>query len=62
MESYRHTPKNLYGIVKRVKINKPLTFPVTSVCMLHDGNDCLDKDCKDWVAEEWAKEVVSFFI
>src|SRR5699024_4454257 len=48
-------------LLRELRLIKPLTFPVTSVCMLHDGNDCLDKDCKDWVAEEWAKGS-SFFL
>lgn len=48
-------------LLRELRLKKPLTFPVTSVCMLHDNNDCLDKDCKEWVADEWAKGS-SFFL
>ena len=37
-----------------------LTFPVETVAMLHDGNDFLDKDWKDFTAEMYA-EGHSFF-
>lgn len=37
-----------------------LTFPVETVCMLHDGKDILDKEYKDFVAEMYA-EGHSFF-
>lgn len=48
-------------LLRELRLKKPLTFPVTTVCMLHDNNDCLDKDCKDWVSEEWSKGS-SFFL
>ena len=48
-------------LLRELRLKKPLTFPVTSVCMLHDNNDCLDIDCKNWVADEWAKGS-SFFL
>lgn len=48
-------------LLRELREIKPLTFPVTSICALHDNNDCLDKDCKDWIAEEWAKGS-SFFL
>lgn len=37
-----------------------LTFPVESLCMVHDGNDIIDKDYKDLCAEMYA-EGHSFF-
>ncbi len=37
-----------------------LTFPVESVCMLHDGKDIIDKEYKDFIAEMYA-EGHSFF-
>lgn len=48
-------------LLRELRLIKPLTFPVTSVCMLHDNNDCLDQECKKWVAEEWSKGS-SFFL
>lgn len=48
-------------LLRELRLKKPLTFPVTSVCMLHDNNNCLDIDCKNWVADEWAKGS-SFFL
>ena len=48
-------------LLRELREIKPLTFPVTSICALHDNNDCLDKDCKDWIADEWAKGS-SFFL
>lgn len=37
-----------------------LTFPVESLCMLHDGKDIIDKEYKDFAAEMYA-EGHSFF-
>lgn len=48
-------------LLRELRLIKPLTFPVTSVCMLHDNEKCLDEDCRQWVAEEWAKGS-SFFL
>lgn len=48
-------------LLRELRLIKPLTFPVTSVCMLHDNNKCLDEDCRQWVADEWAKGS-SFFL
>lgn len=47
--------------LRELRLIKPLTFPVTSICVLHNNKDCLDLDCKDWVADEWAKGS-SFFL
>lgn len=47
--------------LRELRLIKPLTFPVTSICVLHNNEDCLDLDCKDWVADEWAKGS-SFFL
>lgn len=38
-----------------LRLIKPLTFPVTTMAMVHDGNDVIDKDYKKLCAEEWAK-------
>lgn len=48
-------------LLRELRLVKPLTFPVTSVCMLHDNEKCLDEDCRQWVADEWAKGS-SFFL
>lgn len=38
-----------------LRLVKPLTFPVTTMAMVHDGHDVIDKDYKKLCAEEWAK-------
>ena len=38
-----------------LRLKKPLTFPVTTMAMVHDGNDVIDKEYKELCAEEWAK-------
>lgn len=38
-----------------------LTFPVESMCLLHDGKDIIDKEYKDFTTEMWA-EGHSFFV
>lgn len=48
-------------LLRELRLIKPLTFPVTSVCMLHDNNKCLDNEYSEWVCEEWAKGS-SFFL
>lgn len=48
-------------LLRELRLIKPLTFPVTSLCMLHDNEDCLDKETKQWAAEEWSKGS-SFFM
>ena len=48
-------------LLRELRLVKPLTFPVTSVCMLHDNNKCFDDNCRQWVADEWAKGS-SFFL
>lgn len=40
---------------RELRLIKPLTFPVSTVCMVHDGKDCIDKEFKEWVADEYAK-------
>ena len=48
-------------LLRELRLIKPLTFPVTSVCMLHNDKNCLDEDCRQWIADEWAKGN-SFFL
>ena len=38
-----------------LRLIKPLTFPVTTMAMVHDGHDVIDKEYKELCAEEWAK-------
>ena len=38
-----------------LRLKKPLTFPVTTMAMVHDGTDVIDKEYKELCAEEWAK-------
>lgn len=40
---------------RELRLIKPLTFPVTTMAMVHDGNDVIDKEYKKLCAEEWAK-------
>ena len=40
---------------RELRLVKPLTFPVTTMAMVHDGHDVIDKDYKELCAEEWAK-------
>lgn len=40
---------------RELRLIKPLTFPVTTMAMVHDGNDVIDKSYKDLCADEWAK-------
>jgi ribonucleoside-triphosphate reductase len=48
-------------LLRELRLQKPLTFPVTSFCVLHDNNDLLDQEYKDFIAEEWSKGS-SFFL
>lgn len=40
---------------RELRLIKPLTFPVTTIAMVHDGHDVIDKEYKKLCAEEWAK-------
>lgn len=40
---------------RELRLIKPLTFPVTTMALVHDGKDFLDKEYKELCAEEWAK-------
>lgn len=46
---------------RELRLIKPLTFPVTTMCLLHDGTDVVDKEYKELCAEELSKGS-SFFI
>lgn len=38
-----------------LRLIKPLTFPVSTIAMVYDDKDFLDKEYKELCAEEWAK-------
>ena len=40
---------------RELRLIKPLTFPVTTMAMVHDGNDVIDQEYKQLCAEEWEK-------
>ncbi len=40
---------------RELRLIKPLTFPVSTMALVHDGKEYLDKDYKELCAEEWAK-------
>lgn len=46
---------------RELRLIKPLTFPVTTMCMLTDGKDIVDKEYKKLCSEELSKGS-SFFI
>ena len=45
---------------RELRLVKPLTFPVTTFCMVHEGVDCIDRDFKEWAADEYAKGTSAF--
>lgn len=40
---------------RELRLIKPLTFPVTTMALVHDDKDYLDLEYKNLCAEEWAK-------
>lgn len=40
---------------RELRLIKPLTFPVSTIALVHDGQKYLDDDYKNLCAEEWAK-------
>lgn len=40
---------------RELRLIKPLTFPVTTMAMVHDGKDVIDQEYKQLCAEEWEK-------
>ena len=38
-----------------LRLIKPLTFPVSTIAMVYDNTDFLDKEYKDLCADEWSK-------
>lgn len=46
---------------RELRLIKPLTFPVSTMALVYDGDDYLDKEYKELCAEEWSKGG-SFFL
>lgn len=46
---------------RELRLIKPLTFPVSTMALVYDNKDYLDKEYKELCAEEWAKGG-SFFL
>lgn len=42
-------------LLREIRLIKPLTFPVTTMALVHDGKEYLDPEYKELCAEEWAK-------
>ena len=40
---------------RELRLIKPLTFPVSTIAMVHNNKEFLDKEYKELCAEEWAK-------
>lgn len=42
-------------LLREIRLIKPLTFPVTTMALVHNGKEYLDDEYKELCAEEWAK-------
>lgn len=42
-------------LMREIRLLTPITFPVTTMSLLHNGKEFLDKDYEDLCAEEWSK-------
>ena len=42
-------------LMRKIRLIKPITFPVTTMALVHNNKEYLDKDYKELCAEEWAK-------
>lgn len=43
------------SLMREIRLIKPITFPVTTMALVHNNEEFLDKDYKDLCAEEWTK-------
>lgn len=43
------------ALMREIRLIKPITFPVTTIALVHNNEEYLDKDYKELCAEEWAK-------
>lgn len=42
-------------LMRKIRLIEPITFPVTTMALVHNNKEYLDKEYKDLCAEEWAK-------
>lgn len=42
-------------LMREIRLIKPITFPVTTMALVHNNKEYLDNDYKELCAEEWAK-------
>ena len=42
-------------LMREIRLLTPITFPVTTMSLLHNGQEFLDKDYEELCAEEWSK-------
>ena len=42
-------------LMREIRLIKPITFPVTTMALVHNDKEYLDKDYKELCAEEWSK-------
>ena len=42
-------------LMRKIRLIKPITFPVTTMALVHNNKEYLDNDYKELCAEEWAK-------
>ena len=42
-------------LMREIRLIKPITFPVTTIALVHNNKEYLDNDYKELCAEEWAK-------
>lgn len=42
-------------LLREIRLIKPLTFPVTTMALVHNSKEYLDPEYKELCAEEWAK-------
>lgn len=42
-------------LIRKIRLIKPITFPVTTMALVHNNKEYLDNDYKELCAEEWAK-------
>lgn len=42
-------------LMRKIRLIKPITFPVTTMALVHNNKEYLDNDYKELCAEEWSK-------
>lgn len=42
-------------LMREIRLIKPITFPVTTIALVHNDKEYLDKEYKELCAEEWSK-------